>query len=250
MHRQTLKPGLAAVLAVLATLTTLIVGLPAASASPTYYVTSSDGVYARSGPHQADVTGYGPGYGAAVTYLCWLWGDSVGPYSDRLWYNVSWSGGTTWINDHWLSDPEPANTPVPGVPECGAQTTPQTGAINYARQYLGQSYDSGECLAFVAAAYQAAGISIGGAVGAAQYWSSDPESYTRYAGNTSPSVGALVFWGATSSNPYGHVGIYEGDNTVISTSSWPEPVSDPDVHEWSFSGRNGAGYPYLGFMVP
>jgi hypothetical protein len=44
------------------------------------------------------------------------------------------------------------------------------------------------------------------------------------------------------------VGIYEGNNTVISTSSWPE--SGDQVHEWSFSDRNAAGYPYLGWMLP
>jgi hypothetical protein len=89
-----------------------------ASAEALYQVVSSDGVWARWAPHQGDVVGYGPAGGSMVTYDCWNWGDAVGPYNNRLWYWVDWSGGFTWINDHWLSDPEPANTPVPGVSQC------------------------------------------------------------------------------------------------------------------------------------
>jgi hypothetical protein len=138
---------------------------------------------------------------------------------------------------------------------CGS--TPQSLAIAWAEGYNGQNFDDGYCLLFVTQAYAAAGISIGTVGnndGAAQYWTENPKGYTEYPGNTSPPVGALVFWGADDvdgySNPYGHVGIYLGNNTVISTASWGEPASYPYVHEWSFSGRTAAGYPYLGWLLP
>lgn len=221
---------------------------------PTYYVVSTDGVWARYGPFQADISGYGPAYLAPVEYLCFGWGQAVGPWNDKLWYFVKWSGGRTWVNDHWLSDPEVANTPVPGVPSCDAtqssSSSASTAAISWAREHLGQAFDAGWCLLFVQQAYAAAGVSLGRAPGAAQYWRENPQGFTEHPGNTSPPVGALVFWGATRFNSYGHVGIYIGGDTVISTSSWPESWSTPYVHEWSFSGRNAHGYPYLGWILP
>jgi hypothetical protein len=130
-------------------------------------------------------------------------------------------------------------------------------AIAWAQKYLGTSTDDGECLQFVYSAYSAAGVNIGtvgSSNGAAQYWSTNPAGYIKHSGNMAPPAGALVFWGATSANLYGHVGIYvgwvsgSGNDEVISTASWPE--SGSDVHYFSLSGRNAAGYPYLGWMGP
>jgi surface antigen len=129
-------------------------------------------------------------------------------------------------------------------------------AVSWAQQYLGQDYDNGLCLQFVSAAYASAGVEIGSASTAAAYWQQNPEHYVEHPGDTSPTVGALVFWGATTTNSAGHVGIFVGSvpgvgsNEVISTSSWPEPTSDPDVHYFSLSGRNAAGYPYDGWLAP
>ena len=133
-------------------------------------------------------------------------------------------------------------------------------AIAWAQGYLGTSYDDGYCLEFVASAYSAAGINIGSADTAADYWDNNPKGYTEHPGDTNPPVGALVFWGPDDvdgySNPDGHVGIYVGavsgygSDEVISTWSWPESSSQPDVHYFSLSGRNNAGYPYLGWMDP
>jgi hypothetical protein len=125
----------------------------------------------------------------------------------------------------------------------------QSVAISWARQWLGQDYLPGHCLKFVELAYQDAGINIGRASSAAVYWSADPEGYQEHPGNADPPVGALVFW-APRYSPYGHVGIYEGNDTVVSTESWPEPGSVMAVHEFSLSGRNADGFPYLGWMLP
>lgn len=168
-------------------------------------------------------------------------------------YNVTTCYNTVYYTamDEILSDEYPGAT-IEGTVSTAAQA-----AINWAEARDGDNFDNDLCLLFVSQAYEAAGInigSVGSSNGAYQYWQQNPEGYTEYPGNTNPPVGALVFWGPTPSgpitfnNPYGHVGIYIGNNTVISTSSWPE--SGPDVHEWSFSARNAAGYPYLGWLAP
>jgi cell wall-associated NlpC family hydrolase len=144
--------------------------------------------------------------------------------------------------------------------------TAATTAIQWAEQFLkpgsDRSKDSGYCLQFVSEAYEAAGIDIGtvgDANGAAYYWEHDKNGYPEHKEDTNPPIGALVFWGATPSgpisyvNPNGHVGIYIGDNTVISTWAYPEPKSDPYVFEFPLTGpgsRNAAGYPYLGWLSP
>ena len=229
----------------------------------TYQVTNYDddgttGVYGRN---SADINNVNRdaahflGYGTSVNLLCGLFGTSVGPYDNTAWDEVQVADGpnaglTTYLPEHWLNTPIGPNQHVSGEPACGGGGGPSAtaqAAINWANGHLGQSYDSGYCLAFVAEAYSAAGVNIGGADTAADYWSSNPNGYAEHS-DASPEVGSLVFWGATAANYAGHVGIYLGNDTVISTSSWPESSSDTTVHTWSFSGRNAAGYPYLGWM--
>jgi hypothetical protein len=229
---------------------------PAANASSHVFPTMNDsgGVYWRSGTDwntPIRQSGHGVYPGTDISVSCYQLGAANVPGSaNAMWVQASWvSGpgtGSGWINEHFVNDGAPINKAAPGVPPCSSG--PASTAIAWARQHLGQDYDSGYCLLFVYQAYQAAGINIGSAPTAASYWSSDPRGYTRHPGDRNPATGSLVFWGPTSANPAGHVGIYEGNNTVISTSSWPE--SGDQVHEWSFSGRNAAGYPYLGWLLP
>src|SRR5664280_224658 len=137
-------------------------------------------------------------------------------------------------------------------------------AITCALNHNHQSIYNQQCLAFVAEAYAQGNIAlgaIGDSNGAAQYWAKNPKNYVEHPNNLNPPVGALVFWGPTPApyaNPYGHVGIYLGNNTVISSASWPE--TGTEVHEFSFTGRNAASdgvapftpgfYPYLGWIAP
>ena len=171
------------------------------------------------------------------------------------------------VRDHESAYDTPAIAPIPAKTPPTATSAPPvvaaTGtsaaagaAIAWARGYLGTSDDDEHCLEFVQSAYLAAGVNIGSAESAADYWNINPKGYTEHPGDTNPPVGALVFWGPTESNPYGHVGIYVGavpgrrDDEVISTASWGEPATQPDVHYFSLSERNEAGYPYLGWMMP
>jgi cell wall-associated NlpC family hydrolase len=232
------------------------------AATPSAVVTNYDndgthGVYLRNSDNINDVVRDGTHYvtyGTTVQLVCAEFGSAVGPYNNTAWdyvevLNGSNAGKYGHLSEHWLNTPVGTNQHVAGEPACGASSGgAPAAAISWARGHLGQNFDNGYCLLFVEQAYSAAGINIGTGGTAANYWNSNPRGYTRHPGNTSPAVGALVFWGATSSNSAGHVGIYEGSDTVISTSSWPS--SSPNVHEWSFSGRNAAGYPYLGWMLP
>jgi CHAP domain len=230
-----------------------------ATASSHVFPTMNDsgGIYWRSETNwntPIRKSGYGVYPGTKISVSCYQMGTANVPGSaNEMWVKASWASGpgvgTGWINEHFVNDGARINKAAPGVPPCSSGgTSAASKAIAWARQYLGKDYDSGYCLLFVYQAYQAAGINIGSASIAASYWSSNPRSYARHPGDKNPAIGSLVFWGATTANPAGHVGIYEGNNAVISTSSWPE--SGTQVHEWSFSGRNAAGYPYLGWMLP
>jgi hypothetical protein len=152
-------------------------------------------------------------------------------------------------------------SPPASMPQANSSTalTPAAAAkaIASAAGYLNSPYDKGFCLEFVQSAYQAAGVPMADADSAASYWRQNPNGYSEHPGNTDPPVGALVFWGPSDvdgySNPYGHVGIYVGTvpgvgtDEVISTGSWG---NSSDVHYFSLSGRNRAGYPYLGWLAP
>jgi cell wall-associated NlpC family hydrolase len=236
---------------------------PAQAAGLNYQVTNYDndgthGVYLRSSSNVNDVTrnaSHYVTYGTTVQLVCAEWGSAVGPKANTAWdYVKVLTGPNTGkyghLNEHWLNTPVSTNQHVSGEPSCTTSpTTAAQKAVNWAVAHNGQSFDSGYCLLFVEQAYAAGGVNIGTGGTAAKYWSADPKGYTRHT-STSPAVGALVFWGATASNSAGHVGIYLGNDQVISTSSWPEKSTGTTVHEWSLTGRNAEGYPYLGWMSP
>ena len=227
----------------------------------TYQVTNYDddgttGVYGRN---SADINNVNRdaarflGYGTSVNLLCGLFGTSVGPYDNTAWDEVQVADGpnaglTTYLPEHWLNTPVGPNQHVSGEPACGGggggPSATAQAAINWANGRLGQSYDSGYCLAFVAEAYSAAGVDIGGADAAADYWSSNPNGYAEHS-DASPEWGSLVFWGATSANYAGHVGIYLGNDTVISAELRrpSSPRVTPRCTPGGCSGRNAAGYP-------
>ena len=91
--------------------------------------TLPDGVYFRNSPHTSDTShtaGIGVFAGEQVRLLCYAFGDSVGPYNDALWYDVSnvtraTSNGASnvgWLNAHYVNDGKPANQVDAGVPLC------------------------------------------------------------------------------------------------------------------------------------
>lgn len=134
-------------------------------------------------------------------------------------------------------------TPTVNVAAAVDATGAEQGAVAWAQARVGQDIYDGLCLAFVVDAYsQGGGVDIGSAPAAVDYWNGHGD--LQHPGDTNAPYGALVFWGATSANPYGHVGISLSDGTVISTYE----RSNHTVHVFSMAERNAAGYPYLGWM--
>jgi hypothetical protein len=98
--------------------------------------TPPDGVYFRNSPHAAD-TSRTPGLGVymneRVQLICYGWGDAVGPYNDKLWYDVSnvtrpTANGVAndgWLNAHYIADGKSANELDAGVPVCPGYSATQ-----------------------------------------------------------------------------------------------------------------------------
>jgi surface antigen len=138
-----------------------------------------------------------------------------------------------------------AAVPVQPAGAVSVMGTPaEDGAVAWAQGQLGSDGYNGYCLQFVYDAYSAAGLDIGAAPSAVDWWNANPDR--QHVGDTNPPEGALVFWGATSTNPYGHVAISEGGDTLISSAE----RSSTDIHEFSLADRNAGGYPYLGWILP
>src|SRR5262245_1611096 len=85
-----------AVVAIVAVLFSVLVAVDSLTASAALSVrivnTDGDGVASRNAPSVAARNGYGAPEGATVTTVCWTWGDSVGPYNNRLWWIINYAG--------------------------------------------------------------------------------------------------------------------------------------------------------------
>lgn len=124
--RPLIRAGAATVVLALAALmfSTVSAGVAHASLVVTVVNTGGDGIASRPGPHLSPTNGYGTPANATVTAICWDWGDAVGPYNNRLWWQISYAGRTFWAADRYLSTPNAANQPPPGQPQCSASTPP------------------------------------------------------------------------------------------------------------------------------
>ncbi len=143
---------------------------------------------------------------------------------------------------------------APGETSANASVSLVDGAINWAQAFVGHGDQfNGLCFTFVYDAYlDGAGINIGTPpypYGAVDWWNAHRTG--QHPGDINPPKGALVFWGATSANSFGHVGISLGSGQVISSASFPKTTSDPNaVHVFSIAARTGGGSPYLGWISP
>ncbi len=250
-----------------------------ALAGPTYQVTETGiGVQLRNSPSMSDVKGSGgPKDGNSFELVCQAWGEAVGPNGNRVWDRIRWNGQEGFIPDTWTTTPTAANQFVSGVPECGSNlqgsspnlqgsspclqggcpappAAPATaapvnstieGAIAWASRpdHLGTTTYVGLCLQFVYDAYMQAGKDIGRADSAFAWWNN--HASTQHRGDTAAPRGALVFWGPTSTNPYGHVALALGDGAAISTYE----RLDRTIHRMSIAERNTT-HPYLGWVLP
>lgn len=94
-----------------------------ASLSVTVINTDGQGVASRPGPHLNPTNGYGAPAGAAVTTVCWAWGDAVGPNNNKLWWFINYAGRQFYASDRYLSTPDYGQPPA-GEPQCGTQPGP------------------------------------------------------------------------------------------------------------------------------
>ena len=122
--RRRLLIGVCAAAAAASTVTA--VGGEDASAALTVRVvnTGGDGIASRSAPSLTATNGYGAPEGATVTTICWTWGPAVGPYSNRLWWKIAYSGRQFYAADRYQSTPTVANVPPPGEPGCSTPPPP------------------------------------------------------------------------------------------------------------------------------
>lgn len=126
-----------------------------------------------------------------------------------------------------------------------AATPVQDAAVAWARGQIGADAYVDLCLQFVYDAYlTGAATDIGVAPSAIDWWNAHPD--LQHLGDVNPPAGALVFWNATATNPYGHVAIAEGGDLVISSAERTTSV----IHEYSLTDRNNSGAPYLGWIQP
>lgn len=97
--------------------------------------TLPDGVWFRNSPHTADtdrVTGHGVYMNEQVQLRCYSWGDAVGTYDNRLWYNVvnvtrptnAGVENSGYLNAHYIDGGLLANQINSGVPDCSAPSPP------------------------------------------------------------------------------------------------------------------------------
>ncbi len=143
-------------------------------------------------------------------------------------------------------------------PASASQATPGQiqSALRYAESFIGKNHDNGLCLAFVAAAWSSAGVSLGSSYDPVTYWAADPRGYLEHSSPhayNNPPAGALVFWGANPWSSLGHVAISIGNNTVVSTAAYPYAGgnrNNPDVFTFNLSQRNPSTYNYLGYIMP
>lgn len=134
------------------------------------------------------------------------------------------------------------------APASLADTAAGNTAVAWAQAQEGSTAWDGECLQFVADAYTQAGVNLASMASddssAVSFWNT--YSGTEYPPTDAPPAGALVFWGATSTNPYGHVAISEGSSNAVSS----EERSYTGIHEFSITNRDAQGYQQLGYIIP
>jgi hypothetical protein len=91
--------------------------------------TPPDGVWFRWAPYIADtdrVTGHGVYMNERVQLMCYGWGEAVGPYANRAWYQVlnvsrptnAGVSNSGWLNAHYINDGLLTNQVDAGVPAC------------------------------------------------------------------------------------------------------------------------------------
>lgn len=114
-----LKAAATAVSGVMLTAVLVVAGTgTAAAASVSVINTGGEGISSRSGPQLSARNGYGAPAEVNVETVCWTRGDSVGPYSNDLWWRVRYDGREFYAPDRYLNTPYIAGS-TPSETACG-----------------------------------------------------------------------------------------------------------------------------------
>lgn len=143
------------------------------------------------------------------------------------------------INDYWTGNPDPrwyyfynngtkywiASALVNGNPP-SSSIRAKDRAIAWAINQYGSTAYNGYCEAFVETAY-GTGYIYPSAI-------ADSNANNTYGSLSTAPIGSLIFFKADSSNQnYGHVGIYIGQNTMISGLSTVQTTNIPNSSYWT-----------------
>ena len=83
-------------------------------------------------------------------------------------------------------------------------------ALAWVQSQVGKSFGSGECVDFIKSYYEYLGVSPAKGNGRDYATNALPDGWQRLQG-AAPEPGDILVYSGSSSNPYGHVGIYESD---------------------------------------
>jgi cell wall-associated NlpC family hydrolase len=154
------------------------------------------------------------------------------------------AGGAIGLPAAAYASPD-ASTATPAL--AVANDPAEGSAVAWAEDQLGSTGWDGLCLQFVHDAYSQAGTEISSqstaSDSAIDFWNG--YGGTKNPASTDPPVGALIFYDATSYNPYGHVAISVGNGRAISS----EERDNTGVHTFDIATRD-ASYTDLGWLMP
>ncbi len=131
--------------------------------------------------------------------------------------------------------------------KCEAAT--QIEALQWVKSQLGNSIDvdgayGAQCVDLIKAYYSYLGVSPASGNGCDYAWNALPSGWTRIQGGI-PQPGDILVYGESSSNPYGHVAIFES-----TYSTYHQNFSGSYVEQVTRIAYNGFTNPYWGVIRP
>lgn len=140
---------------------------------------------------------------------------------------------------------------VLAVPAMQASATARSAdeAINWVKSKAGQGLDmdgayGAQCVDLILAYYDYLGVSRSSGNGADYAWNALPSGWQRLPG-VQPQKGDILVYSGNSSNPYGHVAIYESDR-----SHYHQNFNSHSYVEKVTYMYNGLSNPYWGVIRP
>jgi hypothetical protein len=156
----------------------------------TYKISNTGGVGVRQRTEPraaAPYNGVAP-EGAAINMRCQMWGDAMGNYGNRLWFEVTRSGVSRpfFVPDTYTNTPRRASDPaLPGIPMCGtgAVTGPSTTTRPASGSYIAGNANYRYCTNTGLQGCAVAGMIAANTAATMHCWIDDSHVSERYASN-------------------------------------------------------------------